>query len=260
MGSGSWLARDGLALSYEPQRLRRSSEAPKVQCQSAPEFDWNGPWLVSCSTVSGGGRLGSARSPLAANRDGRQRERNDREQPCVVVPGWILVPYVAGVEMRRNRETKDRQPRYPSKALVPADYDSGSARSNGSCQEDHQSNAEHCERVVSLGIRRVVSRPEQPQDAQRCAEKEVPRECTGADGYESSKSATVIEGHSPMPNIVSSPDRPGPLAADIRYYQDGAGRKRLETRGFATSPRRTIGAAPVASGRIDVVPSGHGVG
>ena len=40
-----------MALSCEPQRLRGSTEAPRLQCQRLPEVDWNALWLVSCSAL-----------------------------------------------------------------------------------------------------------------------------------------------------------------------------------------------------------------
>ena len=57
------------ALSCEPQRLRRSIEAPKLQGQTLPEVDWGGLWLVSCSALLGS-RLATL-NPLEEMKGGR---------------------------------------------------------------------------------------------------------------------------------------------------------------------------------------------
>jgi len=47
--------------SCEPQRLRGPTEAPKFQCQTLPEVDWNVLWLVSCNRLLGSRRVLPAR-------------------------------------------------------------------------------------------------------------------------------------------------------------------------------------------------------
>jgi len=98
-----------MRFSCEPQRLCGPAEAPRFQCQTLPEVDWDALWLVSCNRLLGGGRVNAERRDQQANEQhGRVEKRGQNGGEVEAeTPLYWMPEYNNGQQDRRRCESEE---------------------------------------------------------------------------------------------------------------------------------------------------------